>query len=72
MDYIICSYLIRINQLELPVFPRPLYDVPPSWIGEELQQELPELDRTGALVPAGPGVLGGVRGARGDILPLKL
>ena len=42
-------YLIRIRELELPGIPGPGDEGGAGLVREELQQELPQLDRSGSL-----------------------
>ena len=43
------DYLIGVGELELPGVPRPGDEGGAGLVGEELQQELPQLDGTGTL-----------------------
>ena len=45
-------HLIRISELELPAVAGPRYELLARLVGQQLQQELPQLDRARALETA--------------------
>ncbi len=49
LDITTKSHLIRVTKLELPVMARPVDDIMAGWVGQKLQQKLPQLDRSRAL-----------------------
>ena len=46
------SHLIRVGELELPAVAGPRYELLARLVGQQLQQELPQLDRARALETA--------------------
>ena len=54
-EIIVCfpyCHLIRIRELELPAVAGPRYELLARLVGQQLQQELPQLDRARALETA--------------------
>ena len=59
------SYLVRVRQFELPAVPRPVDVRLTRFIRQEFEEELPQLDRSTAVIRGEEGA--GQEGAGGPV-----